>query len=49
MSNPEPEEVWFDNKTHSFDTQDDPEPEPGTLDYYRQGCDHLYTELGGES
>ena len=25
------------------------EPEPGSLDYLRLGCDELYTELGGES
>lgn len=25
------------------------EPEPGSLDYLRLGCDDLYSELGGES
>ena len=23
-------------------------PEPGSIDYLRLGCDHLYTDVGGE-
>lgn len=25
------------------------DPIPGTIEYLRLGCDHLYTDLGGES
>lgn len=46
-----PETKWFDSHTHNWVPVGElstPRPDPGTLEYYRMGCDELYTDLGGE-
>ena len=46
---PSPEPASKESDSAVEIPQADDAPQPGTMDYLRLGCDHLYTELGGES